>query len=321
MYLYPLKFIPLFQERLWGGRELERALSKQLPGGRIGESWEISGIPGYDSVIANGPLRGTTLREAIEEYKDALVGERVYARYGAEFPVLIKFIDAQDDLSIQVHPDDALARIRHRTPGKTEMWYVVDASPGSFLYVGFNRPVSRKEYLSAVENGTLPMLLKKEPVRAGDAFFIPAGTIHAIGGGCLIAEIQQTSDITYRVDDWGRVDENGLPRTLHTEQALEAIDFGEPRELKVTRDGCRNRPVNLVSSRWFSTDQVCVDGLCIRPDTTPDSFLIYICLQGEVQVSCREHTERLTRGETLLIPASSKPVSLQGRAKLLEVSL
>jgi mannose-6-phosphate isomerase len=321
--LYPLKFIPLLQSRIWGGRELGRVLSKVLPAeGRIGESWELSGVPGYDSVIANGPLRGTTLRQAVEKYNGALVGERVYAQYGAEFPVLIKFIDAQDDLSIPVHPDDALAAVRHRSPGKTEMWVVVDAAPEAFLYVGFNRPVSREEDLAAVASGALPELLKKEPVKAGDTFFIPAGTIHAIGAGCLIAEIQQTSDITYRVDDWGRVDENGRPRQLHTEQALDAIDFGEPKNLNVTRPGEKNTAVELVSSPYFTTDLVCVDGRYTGSDAAPDSFRIFICLEGKAQIETGNGaTETLTQGETLLLPAAIGPFTLIGQAKMLEVYL
>ena len=320
--MYPLKFIPQLQERLWGGRELGRVLSKPLPqSGRVGESWEISGVPGYDSVVAGGPLRGTTLQQAIEQYKGALVGEHVYARYGAEFPVLVKFIDAQDDLSIQVHPGDALAHTRHRSAGKTEMWVVVDARPGSFLYVGFNRSVSRSEYLSAVENGTLPALLKKEPVKAGDAFFIPAGTIHAIGGGCLIAEIQQSSDITYRVDDWGRVDENGRPRQLHTEEALDAIDFSEPRKLNVTRKGKKNAPVNLVSSPYFTTNLLQVDGCCLRDYAAQDSFVIFICLQGEALIEDDATGQTLARGETLLLPAAAGRIALGGKAKMLEVYL
>ena len=183
--LYPLKFKPLYKERIWGGQRLASAMGKKLPEGvKIGESWEISGVEGDVSVVANGCLKSNNLQELIEVYMGDLVGEKIYDKYGLEFPVLIKLIDAEDVLSIQVHPDDKLAEERHHSYGKTEMWYVIAAEPGASLYVGFNRQVTRQEYLDAVAAGTLPSLLNKVEVKAGDAYFIPAGTVHAIGAGC-----------------------------------------------------------------------------------------------------------------------------------------
>lgn len=219
--LYPLKFKPILKSQIWGGDRLVKA-GKRLPAklsaaaGSIGESWEISGVEGDVSVVSNGFLKSNNLEEITEVYMGDLVGEKVYDTYGLEFPVLVKFIDAHDVLSVQVHPDDGLARERHGSRGKTEMWYVADCEPGAYLYVGFNRPVTRDEYLRAVSEGTLTDLLMRYEVRKGDAYYIPAGTVHAIGPGLLIAEIQETSDITYRISDWGRLGRDGKPRQLHT---------------------------------------------------------------------------------------------------------
>ena len=233
--LYPLKFKPILKSQIWGGDRLVKA-GKRLPAklsaaaGSIGESWEISGVEGDVSVVSNGFLKSNNLEEITEVYMGDLVGEKVYDTYGLEFPVLVKFIDAHDVLSVQVHPDDGLARERHGSRGKTEMWYVADCEPGAYLYVGFNRPVTRDEYLRAVSEGTLTDLLMRYEVRKGDAYYIPAGTVHAIGPGLLIAEIQETSDITYRISDWGRLGRDGKPRQLHTAEATDAIDFNYGKE-------------------------------------------------------------------------------------------
>lgn len=298
MEAYPLKFNELLMPRLWGGQELGRVLGKHLPSTeeKIGESWEVSGVPGHESVVAGGPLKGKRLGEL---YPD--------------FELLIKFIDAQDDLSIQVHPDDALARQRHGCNGKTEMWYVVDAKPQACLYVGFARQTAREEYLRAVEQGRLSELLKREPVKAGDAFFIPAGTIHAIGAGCLIAEIQQSSDITYRVDDWGRVDEQGRPREMHTAQALDAIDFGAPRELNITRSPQPDVAVPMAVTDYFTTNLLQVADHYHR--AIPAGPMIYICTEGRATIN----GEEIEMGQTLLVPEAMKTIDIRGNATLLEV--
>lgn len=318
--LYPLKFKPRFKERIWGGDTLAARMGKKLPEGKkIGESWELSGVEGDISVVSNGKLKGNNLEELIEVYMGELVGEKVFARFGVEFPLLIKLIDARDVLSIQVHPDDELARERHNSYGKTEMWYVIDNEPGSFLYVGFKDKVSREQYLDAVAEGALPELLARWEVRPGDAYFIPAGTIHAIGKGLLIAEIQQTSDVTYRVDDWGRVDDNGNPRELHTELAVDAIDFGQPQDLNVTATPIINEPVNIADSAYFTTNEIELDGTLERDYASFDSFVIYMCLEGSLKVGYSGGEETLGKGETMLIPAELDSVTLSGKGNLLEV--
>lgn len=318
--LYPLKFKPRFKERIWGGDALAGRMGKRLPEGKkIGESWELSGVQGDISVVSNGKLKGNNLEELIEVYMGDLVGEKVFEKFGVEFPLLIKLIDAQDVLSIQVHPDDELARERHNSYGKTEMWYVIDNQPGSFLYVGFKDKVTREQYLEAVKNGNLPELLAKWVVKPGDAYFIPAGTIHAIGKGLLIAEIQQTSDVTYRVDDWGRVDDMGNPRELHTELAVDAIDFGEPKELDVTAAPIVNEAVNVAKSQYFTTNEIELDGSIERDYAPLDSFVIYMCLEGELKVGFPGGEEKLEKGETMLVPAEIDAVTLSGKGNLLEV--
>ena len=223
--LYPLKFKPRYKERIWGGDALHTKLGKKIPKDTpIGESWELSAVDGDLSVVAKGPLAGNNIEELTEVYMGDLVGDRIYEKFGLQFPLLIKLIDAQDKLSIQVHPDDRLAAERHDSYGKTEMWYLLDCDKDAELYCGFSREVSREEYLRHVKAGTMADILERERVKPGDAFFIPAGTVHAIGKGCLIAEIQQTSDITYRIFDWIRTDDHGHARELHTDLALDAIE-------------------------------------------------------------------------------------------------
>lgn len=318
--LYPLKFKPLFKERIWGGDLLARAMNKKLPAGKcIGESWELSAVPGDISVVANGKLAGNNLEELTEVYMGDLVGDHIYNRFGLLFPLLIKLIDAQDDLSIQVHPNDQLARERHNSYGKTEMWYVLACEPGAALYVGFNKPVTREEYLKHVNDGTLADILDRVPVKPGDTFFIPAGAIHAIGRGILIAEIQQTSDITYRVFDWNRVDANGKGRELHTELALDAIDFDSKQQYNKTRAPRRNEAVNLVESPYFVTNVVEVSGELQRNHEDKDSFVIYMGTEGSLELIWKDGQETIAQGETVLVPACLDAVTLRGEGRVLEV--
>ncbi|HOV71793.1 MAG TPA: class I mannose-6-phosphate isomerase, partial [Dysgonamonadaceae bacterium] len=225
MNLYPLKFNPILKPVIWGGSDIckFKHITPLIDG--IGESWEISGVKGHISIISNGELAGTSLEELLLKEKSRLVGEKIYEKYGNTFPLLIKFIDARDNLSIQVHPDDELAKKRHNSFGKTEMWYVINASPDAFLYSGFEKGITPDEYVERIKNDTFIETLKKHYVKPGDVFFIPAGRVHAIGAGCFIAEIQQTSDITYRIYDYNRKDADGNPRELHTELAKDAIDY------------------------------------------------------------------------------------------------
>lgn len=319
--LYPLKFKPIFKERIWGGRKIETAFGKKLPAGeKIGESWELSGVDGDVSVVANGTLKGNNLQELIEIYMGDLVGDKVFEKYGEEFPLLIKLIDADDNLSIQVHPDDELAAQRHHSFGKTEMWYVVGHEPDAMLYLGFNQPVDKEKYLKYLEAGTLAELLNAYKVQDGDAYFIPAGTIHAIGKGLLIAEIQQTSDITYRVFDWNRVDpKTGQGRELHTELALDAIEYKSRSDYKTVAAPKVNAPVTLEKCPYFQTNSLIVDGAVERDYADMDSFVIYICLDGDLELEYDGGTETVKKGETVLIPAELNDVTLKGQGKVLEV--
>lgn len=314
-----LKFTPIFKERIWGGRKMEQTLGKRLPEGRvIGESWELSGVEGDISVVSSGALKGNTLQELIEIYMGDLVGDVVYERFGDEFPLLIKLIDAQDYLSIQVHPDDALAEQRHHSYGKTEMWYILDNEPGAQLYLGFNQMVDRDKYIEHLEAGKLEELLKSYAVKPDDAYFIPAGAIHAIGKGIVIAEIQQTSDITYRVYDFNRVDAAGNPRELHTELALDAIDYSDGGNYDVTKEPLVNQVVELTSCPYFETNTILIEGGVERDYTDLDSFVIYICLEGNLTLETEAGVESITKGETVLVPATLDLVKINGSGKLIE---
>lgn len=319
--LYPLKFKPIYKERIWGGRKIETAFGKKLPAGeKIGESWELSGVDGDISVVSNGQLKGNNLQELTEIYMGDLVGDKVFEKYGEEFPLLIKLIDADDNLSIQVHPDDKLAAERHNSFGKTEMWYVVGHEAGAELYLGFNQPVDKEKYLEYLKAGKLAELLTAYKVQDGDSFFIPAGTIHAIGKGLLIAEIQQTSDITYRVFDWNRVDpKTGQGRELHTELALDAIEYKSRSDYKTVAAPKVNAPVTLEKCPYFQTNSLIVDGETVRDYAALDSFVIYICLEGNLELAYEGGVETMKKGETVLVPAELNEITLKGKGKLLEV--
>lgn len=321
--LYPLKFTPIYKDKIWGGNKIKTVLNKdfgKLP--NCGESWELSGVEGNVSVAANGYLAGNSLNELIEVYMGDLVGERIFDTYGNEFPLLIKFIDANDDLSIQVHPDDEMAAERHNSYGKTEMWYVMQADKGAKLQSGFNQQVDQEIYLDKLNKVELTDILNFEEVSAGDVFFIPAGRVHAIGKGILLAEIQQTSDITYRIYDYGRCDNQGNPRELHTDLSLDAIDYTVSPEYKTKYEAKQNESVELVKCKYFTTNVLELDKSVERDYNDLDSFVIYICLDGELTVETEQGQEALGKGETILIPASIENVQLKlvsASAKLLEV--
>lgn len=320
--LYPIRFRPVLKETMWGGNALkERFRKKAAAGALIGESWEITGMTDDSSMVANGYLKGNTLEEIAEVYMDELLGESVYDRYGTEFPLLIKIIDANDRLSIQVHPDDRLAEERHHAWGKTEMWYVIDAKPGAVIYTGFRKKITREEYLERLAAKTLEETINVTPVRAGDAFFIPAGMVHAIGAGVLLAEIQQTSDVTYRIYDWDRTDASGKPREMHTALALDAINFNLDTNNLIRKESELNRTVLLAESPYFRTGLIRFDSPIIKDYSLTDSFVIYLCTESMVVVECFGHREEIRAGETVLIPASADNVVIipQGTATLLEV--
>jgi mannose-6-phosphate isomerase len=319
--LYPLKFKPQPKARVWGGNKLRTLFNKSFPEAeKIGESWELSAVQRSLSVVTNGFLKGNTIEELIEVYMGELVGERVYDLYGVEFPVLVKLIDSAETLSVQVHPDDATAHERHNAYGKTEMWYVLQADEGAGLYVGFNRNLTAAEFYDHVQNNTLLDTLNFVTVRPGDTFFITPGTIHAIGKGIVLAEIQQTSDITYRVYDWGREHNPATARAMHVDQAIDIIDYVKKTEAKIDYAALPNEPVQLVDSPYFITNLVELNRPLARNLSNNDSFVIYVCIGGSVTIQCGKHSETMTKGETLLIPAAIADFTLlpSPEAKLLE---
>lgn len=320
--LYPLKFDPILKERLWGGTKLGAQLNKPISSDITGESWELSGVQGDVSVVSNGKLKGTSLNTLIENRADELLGSSVVEKFGKEFPILIKFIDAKQDLSIQLHPNDALAKERHNSFGKTEMWYIMDAEKDANLIVGFNQPVTREQYVQSIENNTLLDYMNYEKVQSGDTFFINTGKIHAIGAGVLLAEIQQTSDVTYRVFDFNRRDKEGNLRELHTDLALEAIDFDQKNDFKVSYEKKKDRINPMVACPYFNTNFLHLQADLIQDTTHRDSFTIYMCVEGEVQIG-NEHGEAIVqKGETVLLPASSNTIVLKTKGcKLLEITL
>ena len=322
MSLYPLKFEPICLEKIWGGNRLKTLLGKKYNTKNCGESWEISGYDDKISVVANGFLKGNDLNELIEIYMGDLVGDKVYEKFGNEFPLLIKFIDAQDDLSIQVHPNDELSKERHNAFGKTEMWYVVDAAEGALINSGFNQPVDREKYIEYLENGNLTDLLKYDEAKVGDVFFIPAGRVHAICKGSMVTEIQQTSDVTYRIFDYSRKDQKGNERELHNDLALDAIDFSYLKDYKTKYKTELNKPTEIVTCKYFTTNILEFNAVIEKDSFKTDSFVIYITLEGEFEIETEAGTEKVGKGETVLIPASIEFLKLNplnGKVKLLEV--
>ena len=320
--MYPLKFKPILKTVVWGGEKIAPFKGITTDQHNIGESWELSGVCGHESVVAEGEFAGRTITSLIEEHKGKLVGEKVYAENGNVFPLLIKFIDARSDLSIQVHPDDELAAARHNSKGKTEMWYVVQADEGAHLLSGLKKEITPDEYVERVGNNTITDVLTDFKVQPGDVFFLPAGRIHAIGTGCFIAEIQQTSDITYRIYDYGRLGLDGKPRELHTELAKDAIDYKVYPEYKTVCDLKDNAENELVSCRYFTTSQYNLDKEASKCLENVDSFLVVICIEGSgtiVDSEEKEESVSVHQGETVLIPASSKGVKFipDGKMKLI----
>lgn len=319
--LTPFKFKPIFKDKIWGGEKIRTVLKKDFsPLDNCGESWELSGVEGNVSVVKEGDLAGKDLRELIREFKGRLLGERVYRKFGDDFPLLIKFIDANEDLSIQVHPDDRLARERHGSFGKTEMWYIIQADQDAELITGFNREMDRDTYLDAFQKGNLMKVLNQEKVEKDDVFFIPAGRVHTIGKGLLLAEIQQTSDITYRIYDFDRVDSRGMKRELHVEEALDAIDYHHYPEYKTSYDDRLNARTPLVSCPYFTTSKIWLDNGMERNYDDLDAFVILIGIEGAGSFQAGSFNTELKKGEVVLIPAETEKILLQpkGEMKILE---
>lgn len=316
--LYPLVFKPILKDRIWGGTKLKSQLNKEIPSPTTGESWEISTVPGAVSIVANGDLTGVSINELISKDAIALLGKKVHAQYGVEFPLLFKFLDAKEDLSIQLHPNDELAKKRHNSFGKTEMWYIMQADLDARIIVGFKEKSSPDEYLVHLENKTLPRILKEIPVKPGDVFFLETGTIHAIGAGIVLAEIQQTSDITYRIYDWDRVDDAGNSRELHIDLALEAINYDVVNAKKRYQQQ-KNEHNEAVQCDYFTTNVIPLDGN-MKCTKNGDSFTVYLCTEGEFLIvtdSFQSYSFR--KGDTVLVPACIADFKLVGKATLLEI--
>jgi len=307
--LYPLKFKPILKDKIWGGPKLRDVLGKNASD-KAGESWEISGVEGDISVAENGFLAGNSLQELTEIYMGDLLGDSIYERFGVEFPLLIKFIDAADFLSVQVHPDDALAKERHNSYGKTEMWYIVESEKGQ-LIAGFNQELEKEKYQQHANGGSLKEILNYEAVAPGDIYYMPAGRVHAIGAGVLLAEIQQTSDVTYRIYDWDRTDDQGKSRELHTDLALDAIDFSFHKQYKTPYQALKNSTVNAVDSPYFTTSVIHLDQPVEKDFNMIDSFVIYMCMEGTAGITYgKGEIETINKGECILIPAELKSLAL-----------
>ena len=319
MKFYPLTFTPILKDRIWGGTKLKTYLNKPIVSETTGESWEISTVPGDISVVATGVLKGKNINEIIDLYPEEILGKSVISRFGKQFPLLFKFIDAKEDLSIQLHPNDALARERHNSFGKTEMWYVMQADESARLVVGFKKDSNQQEYLAHLENKNLIDLLNEYPVSKGDVFFLETGTIHAIGAGVVIAEIQQTSDVTYRIYDWDRVDANGNERELHTELALDAINYKTTfakKEYKSTE----NKSISLVDCPYFKTNIIPLNGELLI-EKNDDSFMVFMCTEGNFELFLNDEKYTYQTGDTILLPAILSTFVLKGTATLLEVTV
>jgi mannose-6-phosphate isomerase len=309
--LYPLKFNPIFKEKIWGGDKIKTVFGMDYaPLPNCGEAWVLSGYGEEISVVKNGFLSENQLDELIDVYMGDLVGEAVYEKYGSKFPLLIKILNSADWLSLQVHPDDALAKSRHNDLGKTEMWFIADADPGAELISGFSREMDKEQYLANLEKGTVLEIMNYEKVQKGNVYFIPAGRVHALGPGLLLFEIQQTSDLTYRIYDFDRVDDNGIPRQLHTDLALDALDFTKHDSYQTEYVPAFNKTVPLIESTYFNTSIIHFDKAVIKDYSGLDSFVILQCADGKCTIEYEGGTETLKAGEVLLVPAIMERIQI-----------
>ena len=317
MKLYPLQFEPILKDRIWGGTKLKTYLNKPIASEITGESWEISTVENDVSIIANGVFKGKSLNELINDFPEQVLGTKVFEQFGKQFPLLFKYLDAREDLSIQVHPNDELAARRHNSFGKTEMWYVMQADDEARLIVGFKEKSSSEEYIQHLENKTLLNILDTKKVKKGDVFFLETGTVHAIGAGTVIAEIQQTSDITYRLYDFDRVDANGNTRELHVDLALEAINYdkveAQKEYLKI-----ENTSNEVVDCSYFTTNFIPLNGN-LNVNKNQNSFTVYMCVDGDFELILNEEKYNYKKGDTVLIPASLTDFQLSGKGSLLEI--
>ncbi len=323
--LYPLKFMPLFKDKIWGGNKIKDIVGVDYsPLSRCGELWLLSGLEGNESVVENGFLSECTLPEVIEMYADELVGEDNFNRFYTDFPLLIKIIDANDNLSVQVHPDDNYAYKHGLESGKTEMWYVLQADKDSDIYVGFNQKETKADIINRLRNKTFKEILHKDKVEQGDLFFIPAGTIHAIGKGVLLAEIQQSSDSTFRLYDWDRTDKEGNARELHVEQSLEVLDLSQQEgTAKVHYHYHLNETDNLIQCPYFVTNIMPLSQALKKDYSQSDTFYLYMCVAGKGFVTSMGHRIPLNTGEILMIPALAKDAIIEPQPimEILEITI
>ncbi len=317
MEFYPLQFTPIFKERIWGGTQLKTVLNKPIDAEKTGESWEISSVSDNVSIVSNGIYKGKSLNELLAEFPKQVLGTRVFEQFGNQFPLLFKFIDAQQDLSIQLHPNDELAKKRHNSFGKTEMWYVMQAEQGSRMIVGFKEKSSPEEYLENLNNKTLLTILDTQTVKEGDVFFLETGTIHAIGAGIVVAEIQQTSDITYRVYDFDRVDADGIPRELHVDLALDAINY-DVVAAKRSYSKVQNNANEIVDCPYFTTNYIAITDR-VALTSNPSTFKVLMGVSGDFELVMDNVTYTYSKGDTLLIPAGAPNFELKGKASVLEI--
>ncbi len=315
----PLKFNALLKSTLWGGDKIIPFKHLDINQENVGESWEISGVPGNETVVSDGDYKGKKLNEVVAELKGKLVGEDNYTRFGDEFPLLIKFIDARQDLSIQVHPTDEIAKQQGKERGKTEMWYLLDSDRDATLLCGLNKKITPEEYAKMVENDTICDAIARYDVKEGDCFFLPAGRIHAIGTGCFLAEIQQTSDVTYRIYDFKRKDKDGNYRQLHTKEAAECINYNVEANYRTDYIPAKNRGVSLVQCPYFNTAVYDLNEPMTLDYSELDSFVILIGLKGEAVITDNEgNRTSLCAGESMLVPATTETLKVEGTLKFLE---
>ncbi|WP_395050142.1 type I phosphomannose isomerase catalytic subunit [Flavobacterium sp.] len=315
--IYPLQFEPILKERIWGGTKLKSVLNKPITSKVTGESWEISTVEGDVSVVSNGILAGKSLNELIDSNPEDILGTDVYKRFGKQFPLLFKYLDAREDLSIQVHPNDELAKKRHNSFGKTEMWYVMQADKEARIIVGFKENSNANEYLENLKNKTLLSILDDVKVKTGDVFFLETGTVHAIGAGLVIAEIQQTSDITYRLYDFDRVDSHGNSRELHVDLALEAINYNKI-ETKKSYNTTLNQSNAVLDCPYFKTNFLPLDGK-VEVNKNGKTFTVYMCVDGNFEIESNHTKFQYKKGDTVLIPAALNSFILNGKASILEI--
>jgi len=317
MEIYPLTFQPILKPRIWGGNRLKKLFAKETQSEQIGESWELSTVENNVSLIANGIYKNRLFTEIISKFPEEILGMKIIEKFGENFPLLFKFLDASEDLSIQVHPSDELALKRHNCLGKTEMWYTIQADKNAKNIIGFKERTSAQKYIKKLKNNDLLSILNQENAQKGDVFFLETGTVHAVGKGIVLAEIQQTSDVTYRIYDWNRTDKDGKSRELHLDLALEAINYN-PTQSRKTYSKIKNQINNIVKSRYFTTNYILLNGkMTFRKNT--DFFCVYMCVEGSFSIIYNEKKYDFEKGKTILLPAILNEFYLEGKAELLEI--